>query len=186
MAQTLTRQRRQKFLEIMDEYAVFIRKLSGNDVDEWRKKMADELVNASLSRTERATDDEAGEYNTELFRGDWREYPERLHKIAETLRDVWKFTLPPKPAKKEGKGQYSFYIQAMDAIKQSCAEFGADVLVKVHTDWKAGFKNGLAPYTVAQPTSLVNMCAAKARELREGSPEQKQTGRVQANLERDL
>jgi len=60
----------------------------------------------------------------------------------------------------------------MEAIKQSCAEFGADVLVKVHADWKAGFKNGLAPYTVAQPTSLVNMCAAKARELRE-APEQK-------------
>ena len=120
--------------------------------------------NASLH-----TDEDQGEYNTELFRGDYRDYPQSVQEIARVLRDTWKFSLPEKPQKKS-KGQYGFYIQAMEAIKQSCAEFGADVLVKVHADWKAGFKNGLAPYTVAQPTSLVNMCAAKARELRDATP----------------
>ena len=161
MTQTLSRERKQKFDAILIQEGIY--STSKDD----RDRLVAKLVEASLSRAERATDEDQGEYNTELFRGDWREYPERIHKIAETLRDVWKFTLPPKPAKGEGKGQYAFYIQSMDAIKQSCAEFGADVLVKVHADWKAGFKNGLAPYTVAQPTSLVNMCAAKARELRE-------------------
>jgi len=163
MTQTLTRERKQKFVELLMKHDAHPRFISVNE-------LAELLAAASLSRTERATDEDQGEYNTELFRGDWREYPERIHKIAETLRDVWKFTLPPKPAKGEGKGQYAFYIQSMDSIKQSCAEFGADVLVKVHADWKAGFKNGLAPYTVAQPTSLVNMCAAKARELRDATP----------------
>ena len=167
MAQTLRRELRKKFEDILSYYSD---KLTLPE----REPLADILADAALSGSaiaKRATDEDQGEYNTELFRGDWREYPERIHKIAETLRDVWKFTLPPKPAKGEGKGQYAFYIQSMDAIKQSCAEFGADVLVKVHADWKAGFKNGLAPYTVAQPTSLVNMCAAKARELRDSKPE---------------
>ena len=165
MTQTLRRERKQKFDAILIQEGIY--STSKDD----RDKLVAKLVEASLSRAERATDEDQGEYNTELFRGDWREYPERIHKIAETLRDVWKFTLPPKPAKGEGKGQYAFYIQSMDSIKQSCAEFGADVLVKVHADWKAGFKNGLAPYTVAQPTSLVNMCAAKARELRDSATE---------------
>lgn len=163
MTQTLRRELRKKFEDILSNFSD---KLTLPE----REPLADLLADAALEVSaiaKRATDEDQGEYNTELFRGDWREYPERIHKIAETLRDVWKFTLPPKPAKGEGKGQYAFYIQSMDSIKQSCAEFGADVLVKVHADWKAGFKNGLAPYTVAQPTSLVNMCAAKARELRE-------------------
>ncbi len=176
MTQTLRRERKQKFYNILEKW--YQDNPPTEDAAKFNFHVAEILADASMSRAELATDEDQGEYNTELFRGDWREYPERIHKIAETLRDVWKFTLPPKPAKGEGKGQYAFYIQSMDAIKQSCAEFGADVLVKVHADWKAGFKNGLAPYTVAKPTSLVNMCAAKARELREGITETKSTPNI--------
>ena len=167
MTQTLTRERKQKFSAILDDNWDLIHSCEKEGVI---KKLSELLADASLSRTERATDEDQGEYNTELFRGDYRDYPQSVQEIARVLRDTWKFSLPEKPQKKS-KGQYGFYIQAMEAIKQSCAEFGADVLVKVHADWKAGFKNGLAPYTVAQPTSLVNMCAAKARELRDSKPE---------------
>ena len=165
MTQTLRRELRKKFEDILSNFSD---KLTLPE----REPLADLLADAALSVSaiaKRATDEDQGEYNTELFRGDYRDYPQSVQEIARVLRDTWKFSLPEKPQKKS-KGQYGFYIQAMEAIKQSCAEFGADVLVKVHADWKAGFKNGLAPYTVAQPTSLVNMCAAKARELRDATP----------------
>lgn len=135
-----------------------------------REPLAEMLADAALEVSgiaKRKTDEEPGQYNAELFRGDWRDYPENLWKIAETLRDVWMFRLPAKPHKKNDKGQYALYIQSMTAIKDACAEFGESVLVKVHADWKAKFKDGIAPYTVAQPTSLINVCAGKARELRE-------------------
>lgn len=168
MTQTLTRERKQKFSAILEEQWGFIHSCEKDAVIE---KLAEILADASMSRAELATEETAEEYNVDLFRGEYKDYPQSVQEIARVLRDTWKFTLPAKPQKQNKKGQYGFYIQAMESIKQSCAEFGADVLVKVHADWKAGFKNGLAPYTVAQPTSLVNMCAAKARELRDGQPE---------------
>jgi hypothetical protein len=157
---TLRKERKEKFIAILMKYYVGV-----ND------GVLNELLDAAESRTERKTDEAQGEYNVELFRGDWRQYPEHLHKIAEVLRDTWKFVLPEKPKKGEGKGQYKFYVMAMDALKQACAEFGENVLIQVHTDWRAGFKGGIAPYTVAQPSSLVNMANAKARELREKNAE---------------
>jgi len=167
MTQTLRRERKQKFFNILEKW--YQDNPPTAEASKFNFEVAEILADASMSRAERATDEDQGEYNTELFRGDYRDYPQSVQEIARVLRDTWKFSLPEKPQKKS-KGQYGFYIQAMEAIKQSCAEFGADVLVKVHADWKAGFKNGLAPYTVAQPTSLVNMCAAKARELRDATP----------------
>jgi hypothetical protein len=161
---TLRRERRARFEQIL---SAFDDKLSRAEIEATAELLAD----ASESRTERKTDEAQGEYNVELFRGDWRQYPEHLHKIAEVLRDTWKFVLPEKPKKGEGKGQYKFYVMAMDALKQACAEFGENVLIQVHTDWRAGFKGGIAPYTVAQPSSLVNMANAKARELREKNAE---------------
>lgn len=169
---TLRRERRTKFEAILSALG----KLTQAEVESTAELLAD----AAESRTERKTEEVQGEYNVELFRGDWREYPEHLHKIAEVLRDTWKFVLPEKPRKGEGKGKYKYYVMAMDDLKQACAEFGADVLVQVHADWKAGFKNGLAPYTVAQPSSLVNMALAKARELREkvnSTPQNNEVGK---------
>lgn len=167
MTQTLRRERIQKFTQmVLEKY--YLKKGDYTDEQvEHARAFCELLADASISASERKTDEEPGEYNAELFRGDWRDYPENLWKIAEALRDVWMFRLPAKPHKKNDKGQYAFYIQSMAAIKDACAEFGDSVLVKVHVDWKAKFKDGIAPYTVAQPTSLINVCAGKARELRE-------------------
>ncbi len=166
MTQTLRRERKQKFFNILENY--YQDNPPTEDARKHNLHVAELLADASISREENATNEEAGEYNTELFRGDWRDYPEHLWGIAEALRDTWKFTLPEKPKKKSNKGKYALYVQAMEAIKQSCGEFGADVLVKVYVEWKSQFKNGIAPYTVAQPTSLINVCSGKARDLRDG------------------
>jgi len=111
------------------------------------------------------------EYNAELFKGDWREYPEHLQETARVLRDVWNFVLPAKPQKKTkefSKGAYKMFCFSMEQVKQSCGEFGVEkVLTALHEDWKNGFKGGIAPYTIAQPTSLVNVAAGKAREMRD-------------------
>jgi hypothetical protein len=40
-------------------------------------------------------------------------------------------------------------------------------MVVTHEKWRAGFKNGIAPYEIAQPTSLINVVASTAREMRE-------------------
>jgi len=113
------------------------------------------------------------EYNADVMRGDYNDYPEHVREYAKVLRDVWMFTLPPKPKtkgkKSSEKGKYAFFIMSLESIKQSCAEFGTDVLVKLHADWRAAFRDGIAPYTIAQPTSLINVAAGKAREMREGA-----------------
>jgi hypothetical protein len=169
---TLTRERRQRFEAIIlsselyamaeeDQFAGKEERINAVKV------LAYALADAAASRTELKTDETPEDYNVEVFRGDFREYPEHLWEVARVLRDTWMFRLPPKPKKKSEKGQYGMYCLMMDNVKQACGEFGADVLVKVHADWKAGYKGAIAPYTVAQPSSLVNPCSGKARELRD-------------------
>ena len=157
--QTLKRERRQKFEAILNNFSD---KLTQAEIE----ATAELLAEAAESRSERKTDETAAEYNVELMRGDVNDYPEHLREIAKVLRDTWLFALPPKTKGKMGK-QYGFYVSSMDSLKQSCAEFGADVLIKLHADWRAGFKNGIAPYTIANPQSLVNVASGKAREMRE-------------------
>lgn len=196
--QTLRRERRQKFEEEIQSsqihyYARLHLEHAGNTPEyventllECRAKLSELLAEAAESRSERKTDEKAADYNAELFRGDPNEYPEHIREIAKVLRDTWLFVLPPKTKGKRGK-QYGFFISSMESLKLSCGEFGTDVLVKLHTDWRAGFKNGIAPYTIANPQSLVNVAAGKAREMREAkSGATPQSGHRSARLERDL
>jgi hypothetical protein len=104
-----------------------------------------------------------------LFRGDYHDFPEHLWDIARCLRDTWLFVLPDKPQKstKKAKSQYALFCLSMEDIKTSCAEHGVKALEETHTKWRAAFKDGIAPYTVATPASLINVVAATAREMRE-------------------
>lgn len=101
------------------------------------------------------------------FRGDFHEYPESLWPWAETLRDEWGFTLPPKPHKRQ-KSQYSFWIMAMEELRAAAAEFGLKALAEVRKEFEdyMAKHNGLAPYTVAGPQSLLNVVTAKVAVLR--------------------
>jgi len=188
---TITAERREKFERVLLKFKVCPYDYATHPVslESWLQSLISELVEASLSRSERATDETAAEYNTELFKGDWREYPEHLHETARVLRDVWNFVLPAKPQKKTkefSKGKYSAFVYAMEQVKLSCGEQGVEkVLTALHDDWIKGFKNGLAPYTIAQPTSLINVAAGKAREMREGIGEvAHKTGRQIERLDR--
>lgn len=164
MTQTLARERKAKFSAILAKHLYNVPMLPQE-----AEELVNELVEASLSRTERKQEEPQDKVMASLFRGEYRDYPEHLWKIAECLRDVWMFRLPDKPNKtnKKDKSQYALYINAMEQIQISCAEFGIKPLVETHTKWRAAFKDGIAPYTVAQPTSLINVVAATAREMRE-------------------
>ena len=108
------------------------------------------------------------DYNL-LFKGDFREYPEHLWNIAQTLQTEWGFALPTKPQKKHSKGEYAFFIMAMDDIKSAAGEFKAESLL---TDVRREFVDymekhgGVAPFTVGKPTALITSVSAKAREMR--------------------
>lgn len=172
MTQTLDRERRQKFDKIILAWIAdspAITDVTGDEslLSEETEKLAALLVVAARSRTEIQAEEPADESMKTLFGGDWRDYPEHLWPYAKVLRDVWKFNLPDKPQKKAKKGPYSMFIMAMEEIRQNCGEFGVKALEVTHEKWRAGFKDGIAPYTVAQPTSLINVVSATARELRE-------------------
>lgn len=168
---TLTAERREKFEKVLIDFKVcpYDYATRPASIDPWLDSLVAALVDASLSRTERAKEGNQGEQHPELFRGDFRVYPEHLWGVAECLRDRWMFVLPDKPQKptKKEKGDYTKFCAAMESIKISCGEFGVKALEVTHDKWRAAFKDGIAPYTVAQPTSLINVVAATAREMRE-------------------
>lgn len=193
MTQTLDRERRQKFMAILEAW--YQDNPPTQHATEHNKHVTELLVAAAKSNSEkfypeRKTDETAAEYNTELFKGDWRQYPEHLQETARVLRDVWKFVLPAKPQKKTkefSKGAYKMFCFAMEQVKQSCGEMGVEkVLTALHEDWIKGFKNGIAPYTIAQPASLVNVAAGKAREMRDSVGITQKTDFKSNHLERDL
>lgn len=181
MTQTLRRELRKAFEETLSRFSD---KLSMEDRSVLAEVLAeDALAVAGISKR---AQDLAGP-NVELFRGDFHEYPDHLWTIAECLRDVWMFSLPDKPQKGKGKGPYSFYILAMDDIRNACGEFDTvEILKEVHKNWKAGFENGLAPYTVAQPSSLINVCRAMAIQKRQGIAAAIQTEKPEERQFRNL
>lgn len=176
---TLRQERIQKFDDIVADWIAespAVTDVTGDDelLEAEIKRLCELLADASISRSEIAgeykTDERPEMVNAELRRGDWREYPEHLHEVAKCLRDTWMFVLPEKPQKanrKTSKSQYALFIMAMEQIKQSCGEFGIKPLEETHKKWRAGFKDGIAPYTIARPTSLINVTNATALEMRQ-------------------
>ena len=183
--QTLSSERREKFYQILREHSVYgCSHYSPDDYDKRNRELARILAEAARSRTEIQAEEPADESMKTLFGGDWRDYPEHLWPYAKVLRDVWKFNLPDKPQKKAKKGPYSMFIMAMEEIRQNCGEFGVKALEVTHEKWRAGFKDGIAPYTVAQPTSLINVVSATAREMRDSVGITQKTGRRMERLDR--
>lgn len=164
---TLRQERIEKVFEILE--SAYQDNPKKEEASIYNKEKAILIVDNTFSRTELRTDEPAS-YNAEVIRGDWRDYPEHLHKIAECLRDLWMFSLPSKPSKinKKDSSKYKMFILAMEQIKESCAEFGIEALIKTHGKWIDGFNGGIAPYTIAQPTSLINPVAGTVIEMRNG------------------
>lgn len=81
----------------------------------------------------------------------------------DTLLYMWElFKLRPPTRKK----QKVFWIAGIGDLLDASGEFGADILKDVNMTWKSKFKNGIAPYTVAGPQSLVKETMAAAAQKR--------------------
>jgi hypothetical protein len=114
------------------------------------------------------TTQQQADYNL-TFRGDYREYPEHLWKIAQCLQTEWGFQLPDRPQKKRKGNEYGFFCMAMEDILSAASEFDAtELLIKERKQFMEYIKKhqGIAPYTVAKPSALVNVVRSHAREAR--------------------
>ena len=84
----------------------------------------------------------------------------------DALLTLWViYNMKPSSRKK------AFWINGIRDLLEACGEFGLEILEEVHREWRAKFKKGIAPYTVASPGSLVEVARAKAAEKRSGSHE---------------
>ena len=81
----------------------------------------------------------------------------------DSLLLLWElFKLKPPSRKK----QKAFWIQGIRDLIDAAGEFGVRILEDVNKEWRSKFDNGVAPYTVAGPQSLVKAVMAKAAEKR--------------------
>lgn len=112
--------------------------------------------------------DSSSELVRVLFKGDHREYPENLWGVARCMQDDWGFSLPPRPVKREKKGQYSMWILSLQDLLNACGEFGIKALKEYRKDFANHMAQhgGVAPHTVAGPQSLINSVRGKAAEMR--------------------
>lgn len=79
------------------------------------------------------------------------------------LLTLWElFKLRPPSRKK----QKAFWIAGIRDLMDATGEYGTKLLAEVNTEWRGKFENGVAPYTIAGPESLVKVTRAKAAEKR--------------------
>ena len=101
-----------------------------------------------------------------MQKGDYAHYPERIRPVVEKMEKYWNFVAPTRKGK-----NFSFWIQSCEEILDSCAEFGVEVLDKLHEDWILYLTSngGHPPYTVSSPKSLVSAVLGKTALMRGGS-----------------
>lgn len=93
-------------------------------------------------------------------------YPEEVRPIVARVCQLWRLK-PPTRGKKGG--EFARWIDDARALKDACGEFGTRALEATRADFKAYMEThqGLPPFTVSGPGSLVKTCRAKAGELRQ-------------------
>lgn len=97
------------------------------------------------------------------------EYHEDARPIVEKVAMLWNLSPPTK--RKTSRGRNTLFLWETDALEllSTCAEFGIAVLDLAHeqyTDQTA--RNGVAPFNVAGPGSLINTARALVGQLRAG------------------
>jgi hypothetical protein len=92
-------------------------------------------------------------------------FPERIRPVVEKMEEAWNF----KPPMRKGK-QVGFWIQSCDSILEACGEYGMSLLDELRQTWEEGLNthNGLAPYPINGPQSLVNAVQGFAASKRRG------------------
>lgn len=96
------------------------------------------------------------------------DYPDDIRELCFEFCKLYHFTAPDKP-KKTAKSQYSFWILSLTDLKTAGGEFGISALREQRKDFEEYMKehNGVAPFTVSSPQSLVNAVRGKAALMRD-------------------
>lgn len=94
---------------------------------------------------------------------DLRGYPEGLREMVGRVCTLWKLRPPTGKAK-------AYWIQSARDLGEACADQGLGVLDKLAEEYEQymGAHNGLPPFVVEGPGSLVKMARAMAGRLRAG------------------
>ncbi len=89
-------------------------------------------------------------------------YPEDCCLTLLQVCDLWSLK-PPRYKKDKG-----YWIEGARRLIDASGELGSVIiLVEISREWRNAFQNGLAPYIVEGPGSLVKLARAKAAEMRQ-------------------
>ena len=93
---------------------------------------------------------------------DLEDYPIDVHEVLEIVCEEWNLR-PPRTKKSK-----SYWIQSARELLDACGEFGEQLVVEYRHEFKQYMRenNGLAPFSVEGPNSLVKSVRALAGEKR--------------------
>ena len=95
------------------------------------------------------------------------DWPEDVRSLIMDIRDIWGLT-PPRKTKSKNS-QYGYWIASARDLLDACGDVPyKEVLLalrKSYDKYKAEHE-GVPPYTIASPNSLVNVARAQAGEMR--------------------
>lgn len=96
------------------------------------------------------------------------DYPDDVREMCFEFCRLYHFTAPNKP-KKRDKSQFSFWILSLTELVTASGEFGIGALREQRKDFEDYMSNhnGIAPFTVSSPQSLVNAVRGKAAAMRD-------------------
>lgn len=181
MTQTLRRELKQKFLEVLE--SAYQDNPPTEDAQKYNAEQAEKLADAALTMRGIKTDNLDAEYRTsEWTHGDFHEFPEHQWEWARKMRDDLGFSLPPKPKKRE-KSNWSLWVMSFDDMIGAAGDVGIKAFDSLIADFKDHMqkKGGTWPFEVAGPQSLVNTIRSHAARLK-ASPNNSQPVRKANHL----
>lgn len=104
------------------------------------------------------------------LKGDYTTYPTEVQPFLVEFCLLWGFNAPSMHAKSRKNGRAWQWVEFLEELKEASAEFGAEALIDFHkTDWTLYQEEheGLAPFRVTSPKSLVNAIAGHTATMRQ-------------------
>jgi len=175
MTQTITRGIRLAITETLAKYGIDnimldmeLTRVITDIVQEKKEKRTTEQI-------KQATEDAlfASFANTSI---DYAQFREELRPYAEKFCTLWKLPPPARPRKANPNSEYSQWIRFLEELKDACGEYGSDLLDDMYKEWRAGFKNGRAPFSVNTPGSITKSTRGIAGIKRQGIQTQNRLG----------
>lgn len=90
-------------------------------------------------------------------------YPADVQVMVAEVCALWNLRPPQR------KGQKAYWITAARDLEEACGEFGVECLRQVRSEFEQHMaaREGLPPYTVEGPGSLVKAARSKAGQMRQ-------------------